>query len=130
MATSRVSIIPAIIVMEQAFHGRTMATLSATGNRKVQAGFEPLVSGFVRVPYNDLEAIRAIAEHNKNIVAVMLEIVQGEGGINIADLIISAAAQALRRKRLAADLRRGAVRHGADGNLVRLSACRHSSRMW
>ncbi len=77
---------PAIIVMEKAFHGRTMATLSATGNRKTQAGFEPLVSGFVRVPYNDLSAIRAIAEHNKSVVAVMLEIVQGEGGINIADL--------------------------------------------
>lgn len=76
---------PAIIVMEKAFHGRTMATLSATGNRKTQAGFEPLVSGFVRVPYNDLDAIRAIAEHNKDVVAVMLEIVQGEGGINIAD---------------------------------------------
>jgi len=76
---------PAIIVMEKAFHGRTMATLSATGNRKTQAGFEPLVSGFVRVPYNDLDAIRAIAEHNKSVVAVMLEIVQGEGGIHIAD---------------------------------------------
>jgi acetylornithine aminotransferase len=77
---------PAIIVMEKAFHGRTMATLSATGNRKAQAGFEPLVSGFVRVPYNDLDAIRAVAEHNHNVVAVMLEIVQGEGGINIADV--------------------------------------------
>ncbi|MEO8409903.1 MAG: aspartate aminotransferase family protein [Propionivibrio sp.] len=77
---------PAIIVMEKAFHGRTMATLSATGNRKTQAGFEPLVSGFVRVPYNDLDAIRAIAEHNKEVVAVLLEIVQGEGGINIADV--------------------------------------------
>ena len=77
---------PAIIVMEKAFHGRTMATLSATGNRKTQAGFEPLVSGFVRVPYNDLAAVRAIAEHNKSVVAVMLEIVQGEGGINIADV--------------------------------------------
>jgi acetylornithine aminotransferase len=72
--------------MEKAFHGRTMATLSATGNRKTQAGFEPLVSGFVRVPYNDLAAIRAIAEHNKNVVAVMVEIIQGEGGIHIADL--------------------------------------------
>ncbi len=77
---------PAIIVMEKAFHGRTMATLSATGNRKTQAGFEPLVSGFVRVTYNDLEAVRAIAEHNKNVVAVMIEIVQGEGGINIANV--------------------------------------------
>lgn len=77
---------PAIVVMEHAFHGRTLATLSATGSRKVQAGFEPLVSGFVRVPFNDLEAVRAIGEHNKSIVAVMLEIVQGEGGIHVADL--------------------------------------------
>jgi len=75
---------PTIIVMEKAFHGRTMATLSATGNRKAQAGFEPLVAGFVRVPYDDLEAIKAIGRHNKNIVAVMLEIIQGEGGINLA----------------------------------------------
>ncbi len=74
---------PTIIVMEKAFHGRTMATLSATGNRKAQAGFEPLVSGFVRVPYNDLDAIKAVAEHNKNVVAVMLEIIQGEGGIHL-----------------------------------------------
>jgi acetylornithine aminotransferase len=77
---------PTIIVMEKAFHGRTMATLSATGNRKVQAGFEPLVTGFVRVPYGDLEAIQAVAEHNKNIVAVMLEIIQGEGGIHLVSL--------------------------------------------
>jgi acetylornithine aminotransferase len=75
---------PTIIVMEKAFHGRTMATLSATGNRKTQAGFEPLVSGFIRVPYDDLDAIKAVAEHNKNIVAVMLEIIQGEGGIHLA----------------------------------------------
>lgn len=86
---------PVIIVMEKAFHGRTLATLSATGNRKAQAGFEPLVSGFVRVPYNDLEAIRAIAEHNHNVVAVMLEIVQGEGGINIADLEFQRGLRAL-----------------------------------
>jgi acetylornithine/N-succinyldiaminopimelate aminotransferase len=77
---------PAIIVMEKAFHGRTLATLSATGNRKTQAGFEPLVSGFVRVPYNDLEAVKAVAEHNKSVVAVMLEIVQGEGGVQMADI--------------------------------------------
>ena len=77
---------PAIIVMEHSFHGRTLATLSATGSRKVQAGFEPLVAGFVRVPFNDLEAVRAIGEHNKNVVAVMLEIVQGEGGVYVADL--------------------------------------------
>src|SRR5574343_1324080 len=76
---------PAIIVMEHAFHGRTMATLSATGNRKTQAGFEPLVSGFVRVPYIDIEAIRQVSEHNQNLVAVLLEMIQGEGGIHLAD---------------------------------------------
>jgi acetylornithine/N-succinyldiaminopimelate aminotransferase len=75
---------PAIVVMEQAFHGRTLATLSATGNRKVQAGFEPLVAGFVRVPFDDLEAIEAVAMHNANVVAVLFEPIQGEGGINIA----------------------------------------------
>ncbi|MBI5910780.1 MAG: aspartate aminotransferase family protein [Betaproteobacteria bacterium] len=77
---------PAIVVMEKAFHGRTLATLSATGSRKVQAGFEPLVSGFVRVPYDDLEAVRQVAEHNRNVVAVLVEPIQGEGGINIAHL--------------------------------------------
>lgn len=77
--------LPTIIVMEKAFHGRTMATLSATGNYKVQAGFEPLVSGFVRVPFGDLDAIKAVAEHNRNIVAVMFEIIQGEGGIHLVD---------------------------------------------
>ncbi|MCP5228203.1 aspartate aminotransferase family protein [Accumulibacter sp.] len=86
---------PAIVVMEKAFHGRTMATLSATGNRKAQAGFEPLVSGFVRVPYNDLEAIRAVARSNHNVAAVMLEIVQGEGGINIADVDFQRGLRAL-----------------------------------
>ncbi|HTH94894.1 MAG TPA: aspartate aminotransferase family protein [Rhodocyclaceae bacterium] len=75
---------PAIIVMEQAFHGRTLATLSATGNRKVQAGFEPLVSGFVRVPFDDLAAIEAVAQNNANVVAVLFEVVQGEGGIHVA----------------------------------------------
>ena len=76
---------PTIIVTENSFHGRTLATLTATGNRKVQAGFEPLVSGFSRAPYNDLEAIRNIAKHDKNIVAVMVEPIQGESGINIPD---------------------------------------------
>jgi acetylornithine aminotransferase len=75
---------PAIIVMEKAFHGRSLATLSATGSRKVQAGFEPLVQGFVRVPLNDLDAVRQLAERNKNIVAVFIEPIQGEGGINLA----------------------------------------------
>jgi acetylornithine aminotransferase len=77
---------PAIIVMEKAFHGRSLATLSATGSRKVQAGFEPLVSGFVRVPLNDLDAVRQVAEHNRNIAAVMVEPIQGEGGINVSRL--------------------------------------------
>ncbi len=77
---------PAIIVMEKAFHGRSLATLSATGSRKVQAGFEPLVQGFVRVPLNDLDAVRQVAEHNKNIAAVMIEPIQGEGGINVSRL--------------------------------------------
>jgi acetylornithine aminotransferase len=77
---------PAIIVMEKAFHGRSLATLSATGSRKVQAGFEPLVSGFVRVPLNDLDAVRQVAEHNRNVCAVMVEPIQGEGGINVSRL--------------------------------------------
>ncbi len=75
---------PAIIVMEKAFHGRSLATLSASGSRKVQAGFEPLVQGFVRVPLNDLDAVRQVAERNKNVVAVFVEPIQGEGGINLA----------------------------------------------
>lgn len=75
---------PAIIVMEHAFHGRTLATLSATGNRKVQAGFEPLVPGFVRVPFADLAAIEQVAANNSSVVAVLFEPVQGEGGIHVA----------------------------------------------
>ncbi len=74
---------PAIVVMDNSFHGRTLATLSATGNRKVQAGFEPLVSGFVRVPYDDVESIRLVAANIPNVVAVLVEPIQGEGGINI-----------------------------------------------
>jgi len=73
---------PEIIVYEKAFHGRSIATLSATGNPKVQKGFEPLVEGFVRVPLNDLEAIEQVAKSNPNVVAVFLETIQGEGGIN------------------------------------------------
>ena len=76
---------PAIIVMDGSFHGRTLATLSATGNRKVHAGFEPLVQGFVRAPYNDLEALENIANNNHNVVAVLVEPIIGEGGINIPD---------------------------------------------
>ncbi len=74
---------PAIIVMEGSFHGRTMATLTATGNRKIHAGFEPLVQGFVRAPYNDIEAVKNIAKNNPNVVAVLVEPITGEGGINI-----------------------------------------------
>jgi acetylornithine aminotransferase len=74
---------PTIIVMEKAFHGRTMATLTATGSRKIQAGFEPLLSGFARVPFNDIAAIRQVASANKDVVAVLVELVQGEGGVNI-----------------------------------------------
>jgi acetylornithine aminotransferase len=70
-------------VLEKAFHGRTLATLSATGSRKVQAGFEPLLSGFVRVPYDDLPALDQVAALNPNVVAVLVEPVQGEGGINV-----------------------------------------------
>jgi len=77
---------PAIVVMEKSFHGRTMATLSATGNRKVQAGFEPLVTGFVRVPFGDAGAVAALAEHHKNIVAVLVEPYQGEGGVQVPQL--------------------------------------------
>jgi acetylornithine/N-succinyldiaminopimelate aminotransferase len=72
---------PAIVVMEGAFHGRTLATLTASGARKVQAGFEPLVQGFVRVPYGDLEALRAVGANRREIVAVLCEPIQGEGGV-------------------------------------------------
>lgn len=74
---------PTIIVMNQSFHGRTMATLSATGNAKVQAGFQPLVTGFVHVPYDDLAAIKQVLANNASVVAILVEPVQGEGGINI-----------------------------------------------
>jgi len=74
---------PAIIVMEKSFHGRTLATLSATGNTKIQQGFAPLVEGFIRVPYNDVNTIEQAVEQNKNVVAVLVEPIQGEGGVNI-----------------------------------------------
>ncbi|MGZ0020398.1 acetylornithine/succinylornithine family transaminase [Nitrosomonas sp. wSCUT-2] len=77
--------LPTIIVMERSFHGRTMATLTASGNRKVQAGFEPLLSGFVRVPYNNIEAVSQVAANNKDVVAVLVEPFQGEGGVNIPE---------------------------------------------
>ncbi|MEK7301701.1 MAG: aspartate aminotransferase family protein [Pseudomonadota bacterium] len=77
--------LPTIIVMERSFHGRTMATLTASGNRKVQAGFEPLLTGFVRVPYNNMEAVTQVAVNNKDVVAVLVEPFQGEGGVNIPE---------------------------------------------
>ncbi len=77
---------PAVVVMEQSFHGRTLATLSATGNRKVQVGFEPLVAGFIRVPFDDLAALEKVAATSPSVVAVMFEPIQGEGGINVAHL--------------------------------------------
>jgi acetylornithine aminotransferase len=74
---------PMIVVAENSFHGRTIATLSATGNRKVQAGFEPLVKGFIRVPFNDIEALENIAKHSQDVVAVLVEPLQGEGGVQV-----------------------------------------------
>jgi acetylornithine aminotransferase len=74
---------PHIVVMENAFHGRTMATLTASGNRKIQAGFEPLLSGFVRAPFGDIEALQNIAKNNSKVVAVLLEPIQGEGGVRM-----------------------------------------------
>ncbi|MDZ4728996.1 MAG: aspartate aminotransferase family protein [Xanthomonadales bacterium] len=76
---------PGVIVMENSFHGRTMAALSATGSRKAQAGFEPLVSGFVRVPFNDLAAVEKVAALDKNIAAILVEPIQGEAGIQVPD---------------------------------------------
>ena len=76
---------PAIIVADNSFHGRTMATLTATGNPKVHAGFTPLVTGFIHVPFNDVDAVRAAVEANDNVVGVMVEPIQGEGGIHIPD---------------------------------------------
>lgn len=74
---------PEIIVMDRSFHGRTLATLSATGNRKVQAGFEPLVSGFIRVPFDDIDAVKQVAARKNNVVAILVEPVQGEGGVQV-----------------------------------------------
>ena len=87
--------VPTVVVADGSFHGRTLATLSATGNRKVQAGFEPLVQGFTRVPYDDLEALRRVAEHQRDVVAVLLEPVQGEGGIRLPSADYLAGVRAL-----------------------------------
>ncbi len=87
--------VPTVVVADGSFHGRTLATLSATGNRKVQAGFEPLVQGFTRVPYDDLDALRRVAEHQRDVVAVLLEPVQGEGGIRLPSADYLAGVRAL-----------------------------------
>jgi acetylornithine aminotransferase len=85
---------PQVVVLEGAFHGRTLATLTASGSRKIQAGFEPLVSGFIRAPRNNIDALTSIAERNQGIVALMLEPVQGESGIHPLDAdYLRAAAQ-------------------------------------
>ena len=75
--------IPHVVVMEQAFHGRTLATLTASGNRKIQAGFEPLVRGFIRAPFGDIAALESIANNNDSVAAVLLEPIQGEGGLHV-----------------------------------------------
>ena len=77
--------LPTIVVMDNAFHGRTLATLTASGSRKIQAGFEPLVRGFVRGPYNDIQALETIGDNNADICAILVEPIQGEGGIQMAD---------------------------------------------
>jgi len=76
--------LPTVLVMENAFHGRTLATLSASGGRRVQAGFEPLVTGFARAPFGDIESLQTIADNNRNICAIFVEPIQGEGGIRVA----------------------------------------------
>nr|HMS79907.1 acetylornithine transaminase [Burkholderiaceae bacterium] len=87
--------LPEIVVYERAFHGRSLATLSATGNDKVQKGFEPLVPGFVRVPLNDVAALERVAAERPNVVAVFLEAIQGEGGIQPARVEYLRAVRAL-----------------------------------
>lgn len=87
--------VPTVVVAEGSFHGRTLATLTATANRRVQAGFEPLVQGFLRVAYNDLDALRVIANNSPNVVAVLIEPIQGESGVNIPDEDYLAGVRAL-----------------------------------
>ncbi len=120
---------PEIIVYEAAFHGRSIATLSATGNAKIQAGFGPLVEGFVRVPLNDVAAVEKVAATNRNVVAVFLEVIQGEGGIRPTTVeYLQADPPRLRRARLAPDARRGAMRHGPHRQVVRAPVGRDPPR--
>tara|TARA_B110001450_G_scaffold13468_1_gene12699 strand:- start:1232 stop:2410 length:1179 start_codon:yes stop_codon:yes gene_type:complete len=76
--------LPTVLVMDNAFHGRTLATLSASGGRRVQAGFEPLVRGFARAPFNDMESLKIVADNNTDICAILVEPIQGEGGVRLA----------------------------------------------
>ncbi|HCO44094.1 aspartate aminotransferase family protein [Immundisolibacter sp.] len=87
--------VPTVVVADGSFHGRTLATLTATGNRKVQAGFEPLVQGFTRVPYNDLDALQRVAERRRDVVALLLEPLLGEGGIRLPSPDYLAGARAV-----------------------------------
>ena len=108
------------IVMENAWHGRTLATLAATGSEKARKGFDPLPSGFIRVPYNDLAAVQKAADADPRVRAVWIEVLQGEGGIQVADLdFVRGAAPDVRRARLAADDRRSAERHRPHRQVVR-----------
>lgn len=77
--------LPTVVVMDQSFHGRTMATLTATGNRKVHAGFEPLVQGFLRIPYNDINALKELESTQNQIAAILVEPIQGEGGVRVPE---------------------------------------------
>jgi acetylornithine/N-succinyldiaminopimelate aminotransferase len=90
---------PAIIVMEKAWHGRTIATLAATGSAKASAGFGKPISGFLRVPYNNLDAIQTVADHHPEVVAVLFEPIQGEGGIRLADIEYQRALHTFCRER-------------------------------
>ncbi len=108
------------IVMERAWHGRTLATLAATGSEKAREGFAPFPSGFICVPYNDIDAVKRACDADRRVRAVWLEVLQGEGGIYVADLdYVKSAAAVVRRARLVADDRRDTERYRAHGQMVR-----------
>ena len=120
---------PEIIVYEGAFHGRSIATLSATANPKVQAGFGPLVEGFVRVPLNDLAAVERVARDNPNVVAVFLETIQGEGGIHPTRWdYLQGIRKLCDQKDWLLMLGRGAVRPRPHRQVVRAPVGRHQAR--
>ena len=115
---------PMIVVMENSFHGRTLATLSATGNRKVQAGFEPLVQGFIRVPYGDLAALQAVADNQQDVVAVLVEPIQGEAASISPPDYLPGVRALCDSKGLADDPGRDPDRHGTHRQTVRVPALR------